>query len=177
MTISTERTHELHEKLDKAENKLQRIKREATEAADKVMIVAGAAVLGGAYGALTTRQGGNAVVPYMVAGKVPLDTALAIVGTLATLALPEKEEAAPFVYGASAAAIGICTARLGAQWETTRLAAAGTPATNPTNAPSTTATTTSTTTTPASTSPGTATSTTQGPIRRQQPRRFVAAYG
>lgn len=163
--VSDERAHELRHENDKLKTRLGRIKSEAIEAGDKMMGLAGAGLYGFGYGVFTTSKGGSATVPYIVANKIPLDTLGAIGFGLLALVTPEKDAAEPFLAGAAGAAVGIYTARLGAQWETTRLANAGTPATNPTSPPQIgTGSTTSTSTTPAQTS--TAQTSTQGPRRR-----------
>lgn len=120
-----------------AEARLDRIKASAKETSDKVMKLGGAAAAGFAYGALNTRQGGNATTPYSVGGKVPLDSALAIAGAVLVLMTKPTSKAAPAIDGAAAAFVGIYTSRAGATWESNRLGAA--PATSSvTPAPATT---------------------------------------
>jgi hypothetical protein len=160
--ISEERSHELRKENEHLKGRLARIKAEAMEAGEKMMGLAGAGLYGFGYGVFTTMKGGSATVPYVVGSKIPLDTLGALGLGLLALVTPEKDSAEPFLAGAAGAAIGIYTCRLGAQWETTRLANAGTPATNPTNPPQI-----GTSTTAASTTSTAQTTNTQGPARRR----------
>jgi hypothetical protein len=159
--VSDTRTHEIKEENHRLKGRLAKIKEEATEAGEKMLGLAGAGLYGFGYGVFSTMKGGSLSVPYVVGGKIPLDTLGALGFGILALMTPERDSAEPFLAGAAGAAIGIYTGRLGAQWETTRLANAGTPATNPTTAPQ--IGTAASTTTPAA---QTQSSTTQGPRRR-----------
>jgi hypothetical protein len=111
------------EKGERAENKLDKIKREGREMADKMAEIGGAAGGGLLYGVINRRQGGNLDVPWQIAGKVSLDTALAIGGGVAILAGKDR---GGILGGAAAAWIGLATARYGDAYEANSLTAAGT---------------------------------------------------
>jgi hypothetical protein len=111
------------EKGERAENKLDKIKRDGEAMADKFMEVLGSAGAGLGYGILNRRQGGNLDVPYQVGGKISLDAALAGAGVVLALTGKDKSSA---VHGAASAWIGIYSARYGDAYEANKLIAAGT---------------------------------------------------
>jgi hypothetical protein len=137
--VSATTAHRLEREADQAEGKLARIREGAKEMERKAARLGSAALVGFAYGALNTRQGGTATTPYSVGGKVPLDSALALgLGLVALFDAKEGKTSSAAIEGAASGAIAIYTSRYGAQWETTQQSAAGTattPATTTTSGP------------------------------------------
>jgi hypothetical protein len=101
-----------------ATGRLARIKAESKEIGMHALFLGSAFGAGAAVGFLNQKEGGSASSPYLLAGKVPLDTALAIGAVGAGVALRKKAKLRAPLLGAAAGAVGVVGARYGAQWQT-----------------------------------------------------------
>lgn len=127
----------LENEVEQRDRKLDKIKADAKEGVDKIAQIGGAVLGGAAYGILNRRQGGTLDVPYSVAGKLPLDAALAVGGGLMVLLGKDK---GGLLSGAASAWMGIYSARYGDTYEqnaqgTASSTSSTTPATSTTSGP------------------------------------------
>jgi hypothetical protein len=107
-----------------AKSKLDRIKEEGEHVAKTALELGAGLGVGALYGFLNTQKGGTAAAPFSIAGKVPLDTALAVAGVAGALLLKKTHKARPAILGAASGALAIYGSRMGAAWEAARMGAA-----------------------------------------------------
>lgn len=110
----------LENEVEARDRKLDKIKEDAKAGVDKISQVAGAFGGGLLYGVLNRRQGGTLDTPYSVAGKLPLDAALAVGGGLLVLMGKDK---GGLLSGAASAWLGVYAARYGDTYEQNALGA------------------------------------------------------
>jgi hypothetical protein len=80
----------------------------------------GSAFIGGGFvGYLNSQEGGSAGTPYLVGGKVPLDTGVAVAGVIGGVFLRRHPRLRSALMGAAAGAVGVVGARYGAQLQAT----------------------------------------------------------
>jgi hypothetical protein len=103
-----------------AQSKLARIKEEGEHVARTALELAGGLAVGAVFGVVNTQKNGTAAAPYMVAGKVPLDTLLAGAGVVAALLVKKNHKARPAVLGAASGGLALYGARMASAWETAR---------------------------------------------------------
>jgi hypothetical protein len=97
-------------------SRLERAKAEAKSQAARLGALAAGGAAGFGISFLNVRLGGTQTVPYLIAGKVPLDLAAAGAGAVA-LVLCRKAHHLPFIAGAAGGAMGVLGARYGATLE------------------------------------------------------------
>lgn len=97
--------------------RLERIRAESKEVGEKAVFFGSAFAGGALVGFANAKEGGSASAPYQVAGKVPLDTGIALAGLAAGFFMRKHPHIRPALFGAAAGAIGVVGARYGAVWE------------------------------------------------------------